>query len=112
MSEKKTEKMSDLRILMFGVGFVVLTDEKSMEYNERNGILWIDVSRGFIIRNWGTNNGIGELAARGPTELTILDALLHHIHIPASVLYMVLDVAEKAKKPFSVMMAESEKKIL
>lgn len=30
---------------------------------------------GFIVRNWGTSKGLGELAEKGPLDLTKLDPL-------------------------------------
>jgi hypothetical protein len=102
----------ELKIIMFGVGFVVLTTKEDMDYDTRNNIAWLDVTRGFIIRNWGTTNGIGELTAKGPTDQTILDAIPHHVHIPTSVIYMILDVCPEAANNFNNIMKESEKKLL
>ena len=34
---------------------------------------WLTIANAKYVRRWGTNNGLGELAANGPLAATVLD---------------------------------------
>jgi len=49
----------------------------------------VSISNGSVIRIWGTNNGLGEIAENGPTSKTKLDpAPAMTVHPLSVVLYM------------------------
>lgn len=56
----------EIRIVVLQRGWIVVG-----EY-ERDG-LYGRVRNGAVIRNWGTTEGIGQLAAKGPRSDTVLD---------------------------------------
>jgi len=56
----------DIRICILHRGWVLVG-----EY-DRDGE-WITLRHAFVIRQWGTTRGIGELAREGPKPETILD---------------------------------------
>jgi hypothetical protein len=51
----------------------------------------IEARHARVIRQWGTTNGLAELAISGPTKNTVLD-LCSVIDIPASKILMLLHV--------------------
>lgn len=54
------------RIVMLQGGWVMIGDlEKHDTY--------FSLGNGFVIRRWGTTQGLGELAIKGPLKETILD---------------------------------------
>jgi hypothetical protein len=59
--------LTDVRIVVLPRGWVVVG-----EYAEAAGK--VTVSRGAVIRRWGTTDGLGQLAS-GPRSATKLDAL-------------------------------------
>jgi hypothetical protein len=58
-----------------------------------DGFLTITDAR--CIRRWGTTNGLGQLAASGPTAKTILDTAAT-IHAPLTAVVHLIDCAEGA----------------
>ena len=55
------------KIFIVKLGWVFIGDEKET----RNGV--ITVENASVVRVWGTERGIGELAIKGPTKKTVLD---------------------------------------
>jgi hypothetical protein len=45
-----------------------------------------------VIRSWGTTNGLGELALKGPTKETILD-MCNITHIPKAKVLFTMECA-------------------
>ena len=58
--------MSEKRIVVLQRGWTVVGDY-SKDGNE------VVVKNGSVVRRWGTTKGLGEIAANGPTEKTVLD---------------------------------------
>ena len=102
-----------LEILLFGRGFVIAADPATYTHRSEYGVVWIRVPRGTTIRTWGTENGIGELAAKGPLNSTQLDAIPHQIEIPALSIHMriLMDNPTAVKKMWDAMQ-EAEKRLL
>ena len=55
-----------LRIVVLDRGWVVVGNVSHIDG-------WTIIQEASVIRNWGTSRGLGEIAANGPTEKTILD---------------------------------------
>ena len=77
MSESK-----EIRIVIAQRGWVFV-GRYSTEGDE------VVISGGAVVRRWGTTMGLGEIADKGPTEKTILDATpeirLHKLAVVASI---------------------------
>lgn len=58
----------DLRIVVLQRGWVVVG-----EYSEAGEK--VHVKNGSVVRRWGTTKGLGELAAKGPLNDTVLDPI-------------------------------------
>ena len=56
----------NLKIVVLDRGWVVVG---RVSYRDE----WTVIEDAAVIRNWGTSKGLGEIAANGPTEKTILD---------------------------------------
>jgi hypothetical protein len=73
--------LSGLKILVLNRGWVVVGDVT------HNGA-WVTVTNGAVVRRWGTQHGLGELAAQGPLANTILDSFervsVHELGIVAA----------------------------
>jgi len=55
-----------IKIVVLGRGWIVVG---RVSYDDG----WTVITDAAVIRNWGTTRGLGEIAANGPTEKTILD---------------------------------------
>lgn len=64
----KTVKNGGTRIVILQRGWVVV-GQYSQEGDE------CTISNGYVIRSWGTSNGLGEIALNGPTSSTKLDKI-------------------------------------
>lgn len=51
----------------------------------------IAVRDGKVIRRWGTTQGLGELAAGGPTDDTTLDPLHRTVYVRKGALLFIID---------------------
>lgn len=58
--------MSDIRICVLHRGWVLVGFYKRDED-------FIALTKSAVIRRWGAERGLGQIAAEGPTDLTILD---------------------------------------
>lgn len=85
---KTTTEVKPVSILVLQRGWVAVGEASK---NGQDIIL----DKAKIIRKWGTTQGLGEIAAGGPTENTILDpAGSIRVHELAVVLEMVADAAK------------------
>lgn len=75
-----------IRILVLDRGFVFVCRCP----DPRDAGFWLDVTDSRTVRIWGTKDGLGQLYA-GPTEKTVLDALIPRKVIPVRA---VLDTFE------------------
>jgi hypothetical protein len=73
---REREKSQDIRIVVLHRGHVVVG-----RYSRDGEYIVIDDAS--VVRIWGTTRGLGEIAAGGPTEKTVLDACpqvrVHHL---------------------------------
>jgi hypothetical protein len=70
-----TPPMPEIAIVILQRGWVVIG-----RYHTDGIFAWI--TRGGVVRRWGTSAGLGQLAAEGPSKHTILDPLpLTHWHV-------------------------------
>ena len=61
-------KRPEIRIVVLPYGWVLLGEYEWVDAHTRI------MRRGWTVRRWGTNAGLGQLAAEGPREETQLDA--------------------------------------
>lgn len=55
---------------------------------------FLDITEGSVIRHWGTERGLGQLAIEGPTKTTVLEPT-GHIIVPMTSVIMRIDVTAK-----------------
>lgn len=101
-----------IKIMAFGRGFVIAARTKDLVESELMGHKWYHVPRAYTVRRWGTNNGLGELAAQGPLSETILDAIPFGIHVPLESVHGVWDVNPKVDGKFEKAFDKADKEIL
>lgn len=58
---------------------------------------WVTLENAYVIRRWGTSKGLGEIAAEGPKENTIIDAC-PTMEIPVSAIINTIECNEKSWK--------------
>lgn len=83
------DELDDIRILVLDRGHVFICrcpDPKTT-------VFWITVTHCRTIRNWGTTEGLGQLY-NGPTESTVLDAIVPEHDIPIRAILDVFKVKE------------------
>ena len=85
MQEKKV--LAGFGIVVADRGFVYVG---SLEITPE----WCVVTNAQNVRVWGTTKGLGELALKGPTKTTKLDAV-GTVRIPARAVISVMDSEEK-----------------
>ena len=76
-------------------GFAIVIADRGFVYVgavEHDGE-WCIVSSARVIRQWGTERGLGQLANGGPTENTVLDEACT-VRIPARAVLSVIDTKE------------------
>jgi hypothetical protein len=73
----------EIRIIILQRGWVIIG-----RFFQNGTRCWI--SKGFVIRQWGTTHGLGELAINGPQQETVLDeipeTIFHELTIVASII--------------------------
>lgn len=81
-NEMPLHEGKEIRIVILQRGWVVIG-----RYHQRGHYCWIE--NGYVIRNWGTTRGLGELAISGKQDATKLDAIpkteFHELTIVASI---------------------------
>ena len=78
-----------IRILVIDRGFVLVCYcPKPEQY-----ALWLPIRQSRSIRRWGTTEGLGQLC-NGPTENTVLDAVVPQESVPIRAILRVIEVEE------------------
>ena len=90
-----SKETKNAEIIMFGRGFTILVFEEG-EHLVKQGVDYVRFTEAYTVRVWGTSNGIGELAAKGPLNSTIIDAIPFSICIPCVAIHMRISVSEDA----------------
>jgi len=84
-------KGKEVRVVVLQRSWVVVG------YYEKHGNK-ICVTNGYVIRNWGTEHGIGEIVVGGPTSKTILDFFgTAEVHELCEVVSFICDEAKWRK---------------
>ena len=99
-------------IVAFGRGKVVLCHGKDTEYVDDGTVNWVRIKKGWTVRNWGTEHGLGELSTNGPTSNTILDAIPHGILVPTAALHGMWICTEQSIKGFVGPCDKSDQQLL
>ena len=71
-------------IVSFGRGHTIVCEMKFLESRET----MLRIPKACTVRNWGTKQGLGEIAAHGPTSSTILDAIAFPCRVPADSIHI------------------------
>jgi hypothetical protein len=87
----KTQTITSLgtKIIVIQAGFVYVGE---VDILEQTGTTWLRVSGTRNIRVWGTTDGLGQLATKGPTLKTVLD-VAGTIYVPMHAVLHLLDTA-------------------
>jgi len=77
------------------IGFGILVIDRGNvivgEFEMSDDDEMITVRDGRVIRRWGTTNGLGQLAAGGPTEKTVLNPLNRTAHVRKSAMFFIIE---------------------
>ena len=76
------------RIAVLDKGWVIVGNISEKDSNDN-----YTITDGFVIRRWGTQHGLGELAEKGPLSDTILDKCLT-ITLPAKTVLYFMNINE------------------
>jgi len=72
-SEEERDVNNDIRIVILQRGWIMVGRYKRVDQ-------YVTLNNAFVIRNWGTTKGIGELAKCGPLkDKTVLDAVNNEV---------------------------------
>jgi hypothetical protein len=86
--DKSFVTTSRINILVVEAGWVLVGEPFVGEKN-------IELQRAHVVRVWGTDKGIGQLALNGPTETTVLDKL-GVAYVERSHLHFMIECDDKA----------------
>lgn len=64
------------------------------------------------VRNWGTDRGIGQIAALGPTQNTVLDGIPFDVEIPVNAVHEIIIINPDSYKLWAKRGNEARGKIL
>lgn len=81
LEESAIHNGEEIRIVILQRGWIVIGN-----YYQKDSKCWIE--NGYVIRQWGTSEGLGQLAIEGKQENTVLDKIpkteFHELTIVAS----------------------------
>jgi len=101
------------KIIMFGRGFVIISNDYDEDPITEWGVRCIPVHSGATIRNWGTvGYGIGLLCSNGPQKDTTLDGFAEKISIPVTAVHQILSLSDAAEKSFEKEIQSAIKKCI
>lgn len=84
MTDTKATAFEPTHILVIDSGWVL-----AGVLEEPEGADYVRASSCVVIRNWGTTNGLGQLAIHGPTEETVLDRCTAPIIPKGRIIFML-----------------------
>ena len=103
-----TEYTPKYLIVQFGRGHTVVLPEADVAKAETEQAYYIRTAGACTIRVWGTENGIGELAAKGPIKgKTILDRIPFKCRIPQDSVHMINECSPDADAVFEKEIAKA-----
>lgn len=106
---KALNKNTPMMIVSFGRGNVIVCPKMALPKDDE----WLKVYSGSaVIRQWGTQHGLAEIAVKGPTTSTTLDAIPVLIEIPGTAIHFVYECTPAASASFVEKMAIAETKLL
>jgi hypothetical protein len=107
---KETTKKQDC-IISFGRGHVVYLPATGWsDSTDENGVVWRNIKESWTVLNWGTNQGLGQLAHNGPTSTTVFNANPAGNIIPNHAIHGIWIVKDPSL--FEKIMSESRDKIV
>lgn len=94
-------------IISFGRGDVIqcdgyITDDEGMVHPKLAA----------TVREWGTQHGLGQISAQGPTSSTTLDGIPFEIEIPQAAIHEVFLINEKVRAKWTSSVQEAYAKIM
>jgi hypothetical protein len=106
------DKQGKFEVISFGVGNDIVAPVDAMTQIDRMGHIWLQIDSAATIRNWGTQHGLAQIAANGPTSQTELDAIPFGLMIPLGAIHMIIRVNDKVEDKWQSKFDDAEKKLL
>jgi len=86
-----------LTIFMLDRGHVLIGERQEQSDRDPADALFVSLRRAAVVRRWGTNAGIGQLALAGPTHSTVLDRVPDGTRVNLSYVLWTTPVAANAE---------------
>ena len=84
--------MKNVKIIIADRGWVFIGDKTSNDNEE-----FLELKSAYVIRRWGTSEGLGELCIKGKLEDTILDKCMD-VSLPIKSIIAILDCDQEKWK--------------
>ena len=95
-------------IISFGRGHTIVCDSKYVDTTQS----MLKIPSACTVRVWGTQKGLGELSAHGPTKSTTLDAIAFPLAIPRDAIHIIYECSAASSESFTKDMKKAEAELL